>query len=114
MPDPLDKQLVEAVLTRPRRKKNDRHRTQRGMTPQTPAYIQPVAPRNHDVQQKQGRSLPLRIRNNVCRIPIHPHSKSGRFQMMLHQPRNVRVVFQHKYCLAQPCTLVNSRCRCVC
>jgi hypothetical protein len=32
----------------------------------------------------------------------HPGQKARRFQVMLHQPRNISVVFQYKYGLAQP------------
>ena len=66
------------------------------------AYIQTIASGNHDVEQKQRRWMPLGIRDDVCGRVKHPDCKSGGLKMMLHQPRNVRFVFEQKYGLAQP------------
>ena len=46
--------------------------------------------------------MPLRVRNDVGGGVIHPDRKRSRLKMMLHQPRNVRFVFEQKYGLAQP------------
>ena len=71
------------------------------MGPQPPADIQSIASWNHDVEKKKRGGLTLRIGNHIIRGMENPGCKSSGFKMMLHQPRNVGVVFQYKYGLAQ-------------
>ena len=71
------------------------------MIAQPAADIQPIAARNHDIQQKQCRSLPLRIRNKVGRSMEDAGSKTRRLQMMLNETGNIRVILKHKNNLAQ-------------
>jgi hypothetical protein len=56
------------------------------MTAQTPADVKPVSPRHHDVQQKQGRRLPLGVGNNIDRGVKQARIESRCFKVMLHQP----------------------------
>ncbi len=72
------------------------------MRAQAAADIEAVSAGNHDVQQKQSGRLALGVGNQVGGGVKQPRCKPGGFQVMLHQPRNIGVVFQYKYGLAQP------------
>jgi hypothetical protein len=89
------------VFTRPGGEKNDRYRAQTGMAAQTASNIEAIAPRNHDVQQKKRRRLAFGVGNEVCWSAEDTYAKTGGFQMMLHQTRNVRIVFENEYALTQ-------------
>ena len=71
------------------------------MTAQAAAYVEPVSAGDHDVEKKEGRRLTFGVGNYVGGGMKQAHIETGCFQMMLHQPRDVGVVFQHKYGLAQ-------------
>ncbi len=75
------------------------------MAAQPAADIQAVAARNHDVKQEKRGRLPLGVGNQIGGSQIRPDGKPCRFQVMLHKARNISVVFQHKYGLAQPVCL---------
>ena len=71
------------------------------MAAQPAAQIQPIPTRYHDVQKKKRRWLALRIRDYIRRRMVDAGHKPGPLQMMLHQPRNINVVFKYKDVLAQ-------------
>jgi hypothetical protein len=71
------------------------------MVPQAPANVQSVSAGNHNVQQKHRRRFALGIGNKVGGSVIQARIKSSGFKVVLHQPRNIGVVFQYKNCLAQ-------------
>jgi len=76
---------------------------------QTAADIEAIAARHHDVQQKQRGRLALGVRNHVGGGVKKPRGKPSGFQVMLYQPRNISVVFQHKNGLAQRSALAGGR-----
>jgi hypothetical protein len=71
------------------------------MVAQAPANVQAVSAGNHDVQQKQRRRPALGVGNHIGGGVKQARIKSRGFQVMLHQPRDIGVVFQYKYGLAQ-------------
>jgi hypothetical protein len=72
-----------------------------GMAAQATAHVETVASGNHDIQKKKRRRLALGIRHKVCWSAVDPYAETGRFQMMLYQTGNIRIIFQNAYALAQ-------------
>jgi hypothetical protein len=83
-------------------KKDDRDCRKRRVATEPAAYIQTIAARNHDIQQKQGWSLTFRIGNKVGWSVKDAGRKPSRLKMMLNEAGNVRVVLEYKNCLTQP------------
>ena len=63
--------------------------------------VEAVASGNHDIQQKQRRGLALGIGKYLIDRQIGPDSKTRAFKMVLHQARNICIIFQHKNRLTQ-------------
>jgi hypothetical protein len=80
------------------------------MRPKPATNIQPIASRNHDVQQKECWRLPFGVWDHIIGGMKNPGCKSSGLKMMLYEPRYVRVVFQYKYGLAQPECLSPATC----
>ena len=72
------------------------------MGPESAANIQAVASGNHYVEQEKRRRLTLGIRNYIVGRVENSGCKACGLKMMLYKPRDVGVVFQYKYGLAQP------------
>ena len=69
------------------------NRSQRDRLPNLAAKLQTVFSGHHDVQQKQGGPLTLRVGDDNIARRIKPHVEIGALQMMAHQAGNIRVVF---------------------
>ena len=72
------------------------------MAAQPPADVESIAAGHHDVQQKQRGRFALGVGNQVSGSAVQARRKTGCFQVMLHQARDVGVIFQYKNGLAQP------------
>ena len=72
------------------------------MSAKPAADVEAVASWNHDVEQEKRRWVTLGVGNDVGGCVIDARCKSCGFKMMLHEPRDIGVVFQQKYGLAQP------------
>jgi hypothetical protein len=66
------------------------------------ADVEAIAAGDHDVQQKERGRLALGVGNEVGGGVKEPRRVAGCLQVMLHQTRDVGVVFQNKNGLAQP------------
>jgi hypothetical protein len=71
------------------------------MVAQAAADIEAIAAGNHDVEQEKRRRPALGVGNEIGGGMKQARFKTRRFQVMLHQPCDVGVVFQNKYGLAQ-------------
>jgi hypothetical protein len=71
------------------------------MAAETAAHVQAIAAGNHDVKEKESRSLPFGVRNEIGWSVKQARMKAGGFQVVLHKARNVSIVFQYEYSLAQ-------------
>jgi hypothetical protein len=60
------------------------------------AYVEAIAAGDHEVEEEEGRILAFCLGNKVCGCMEDLGRKAGRFQMMLHQTGNIRLVFKHK------------------
>jgi hypothetical protein len=69
---------------------------------QSAANIEPIAAGDHDIKQKQRGRLTLGVGNQVSGSLEEASCKPRCLKVMLHEPRNIGVVFQYKYGLAQP------------
>ncbi len=67
-----------------------------GRLPDLTAEFEPVPSRHHDVENEKCGTLPFRFHHH--RVPGWKHfdGESRAFQMMPHQPRNIRIVLNHK------------------
>jgi hypothetical protein len=68
---------------------------------QTAANVEAVSAGHHDVEKEESGRLAFSVGDNVCGGVKQAHIEASCFQVMLHQPRDIGVVFQHKYSLAQ-------------
>jgi hypothetical protein len=66
------------------------------------ADIEAVAPGDHDVEQEEGRDLPLGLGDEVDGSSEDADGKTGSFEMVLNQAGDICVIFENEYCLAQP------------
>ncbi len=73
----------------------------RGVLAKPAAEVETIAAGNHDVEQKERRRLPFGIGKYLIDRQIGANSKSSAFQMVLHQPGDIRIIFQHKDRLTQ-------------
>src|SRR5580704_16513701 len=81
--------------------KDDGDNAQGRILTQTATEIKPITPWNHDVQQKQRWGLPLGIGKNLTYRQIGADGKSCGFQVILNQPGDIWIVFQHENRLTQ-------------
>ena len=95
-------QAMHAVVFRSAScQEDDGYDAQRGVLAQPAAEVKAIAARHHDIQQKQRRRLPLGIGKNLTDRQIGANGKTGALQVVLDQPGDIRVVFQHKNRLTQ-------------
>ena len=85
-----------------RRQKNDGDGGEGSIGAKTPAHVEAVSTGNHDVEKEERRRLALGVRNEIGGGKVRLDTESRRFKVMLHKPRNIGVIFQHKNGLAQP------------
>ena len=69
------------------------HSGEGGMITQSAANIETISTGNHDVQQKESRNLSLCVGDEIGRGMENTGSKARCLQVMLHETRNISVVF---------------------
>src|SRR5262245_54982302 len=80
---------------------DDGNNAERRVLAKPAAKIEACAARNHDVEQKKCRWLPLGIGKYLTDRQIRTYGKACGFEMVLHQAGDIRVIFQHKNRLTQ-------------
>jgi hypothetical protein len=71
------------------------------MIAQAAADIEAIATGHHDVEQEECGSLALGVGNEVGGGMEEAYFKTRSLEMMLHEPRDIGVVFENKNGLAQ-------------
>jgi hypothetical protein len=61
-----------------------------------PAYLQPIAAGDHNVQYEQRRTLGHSLRKHGDRRGEYTHGKTGSLQAMTHKTRYVSIVFHYE------------------
>ena len=79
---------------------------QRGILPQPTAEVETISAWHHNIQQKERRRLAVGIGNNLANRRIGANGVAGALQVILHQARDVGIVFQYKDRLTQFVTSV--------
>ena len=89
------------VLSGPGRHEDDRDAAEPRVSPQLSADLQAVPPGNHDVQQEECGGLAFGVRNQIGRRGKGAYRVARAFQLMLHQARDIGIVFENENGLAQ-------------
>ena len=93
---------MDAIILRcSGRQEDDRHYAQRRVLPQSAAKVQAIPAGHHDIQQKQRRGLPFGVGKYLTDRQIRAYCEPGAFQVVLHQPGDIGIVFQQKNRLTQ-------------
>jgi len=68
---------------------------------ESPADVEAVSAGHHDVEQEEGWGLAFGVGDNVGRGSVDADGEAGGFEVVLDEARDVGVVFEYKYELAQ-------------
>ena len=80
---------------------DDGHNAQRRVLTQATAEIKAIAAGNHNIQQEKSGRLPLGIGKNLTDRQIRANGETGAFQVILDQPGDIWIIFQHENRLTQ-------------
>jgi hypothetical protein len=73
--------------------KDDGNDTEGGVLTQSPAKVQAVASRHHDIEQKERGGLTFGVGKYLIDGQIGANGKAGAFQMVLHQAGDINIIF---------------------
>jgi hypothetical protein len=88
--------VYPVVLRCTRREEDDRDNTKRRILAQPAAKIESIATRNHNIEQEERGRLSLCIAKYLVDRQIGADSETSAFQVVLDQPGDIGIVFQHK------------------
>ncbi len=94
------------VLRGTGRQEDDGHDAEERVLAKPPAEIEAISAGNHDVEQEEGGRLPFCVGEDLVDGQVWADGKPRTFKVVLHQPGDVGVIFQHKDRLTQCLNLV--------
>ena len=95
-------EAVDAVvLGGARGEEDDGDDAEGGVLAEAPAEVEAVAAGHHDVEQEEGGRLAFGVGDDAADGEVGADGEAGALQVILHQARDVGVIFQHKDGLTQ-------------
>src|SRR5262249_37983312 len=94
------------IFTSARGDKDDGHAAEPGMRAKSAADLEAVATGNHDVEEEERGGLAFGVGNEIGGSGEAANRKACGFQLVLDQPRDVWIVFENEYGLAQEPSLL--------